>query len=297
VAAVGRGCLGVPARNVVSLQHLLFAQQTLICAEWRYTMLLSKDQIRQKGLIVGADQKRYENASYDMTVGCIITPQGEAVDFFSLPPQGIVRVISSETVTLPADVAGFALVKTTLCNEGVLALNIGVIDPLYKGPVSSALINFGKEARVVSKGQVFLRLTFFQYEPAQEPEEKAQVSREQATIEDRKRSLQIFGSTFLDIENTTKKVASRAFDSYRKAFLVYVPLAAVFIAVLTFLLNFSSLSLMQRFIQPVDSAKVLQLQETVSQQQKDIEALKRRNEELQKELDAKPGKSKIPATQ
>jgi deoxycytidine triphosphate deaminase len=259
-------------------------------------MLLSKDEIEKKALVSGAAQSGYENASYDVRVGCIITPEGKEVDVFSLPPQGIVRVIATEIVSLPADVSGFALVKTSLCNEGVLALNIGIIDPLYSGPVTSALINFGKEARIVHRNQVFLRLTFFSYDPANRPSDKARVSQEEAKAENRRLSLQFFGGTFLDIENTTKRVASRAFESYRKAFLIYVPLAAIFLAGLTFLLNFSSLALMQKFVQPVDSAKVLHLQETVDHQKIELDELKHENQILRDTLNGMLTKPTAPRT-
>jgi deoxycytidine triphosphate deaminase len=107
-------------------------------------MLLSGEAIRQGKLINDASEDDYRGASYDLHIGTIIDPTGEATRAYTLPAQGIVEVISRETVSIPKNIAGFATVKTSLCNEGILAINIGIVDPLYSGLVSSFLINFGK---------------------------------------------------------------------------------------------------------------------------------------------------------
>lgn len=124
-------------------------------------MLLSGEAISQRHLVNNASNDGYRGASYDLHIGKIIDPGGGERDTYVLPPQGIVAVVSRETVNIPKNVAGFAMVKTSLCNEGILAINIGVIDPLYCGSVSSFLINFRKNSYVLAAGQVFLRLTFF----------------------------------------------------------------------------------------------------------------------------------------
>ena len=65
-----------------------------------------------------------------------------------MPPQGIVQVVSSERVKVPSTITGLATVKTSLCNEGLLALNIGIIDPGYEGAISSFLLNFSSVPRI-----------------------------------------------------------------------------------------------------------------------------------------------------
>ena len=53
---------------------------------------------------------------------------------------------------LPHEITGHALLKNELYRKGVLAINIGVIDPGFEGPLSSILINFGREDFVVKRG-------------------------------------------------------------------------------------------------------------------------------------------------
>jgi hypothetical protein len=64
----------------------------------------------------------------------------------------MVRVVSRESLRLPDTITGHVLLKNELCTKGVLAINIGVVDPGFNGPISSTLINFGRETCSVEKG-------------------------------------------------------------------------------------------------------------------------------------------------
>ena len=46
---------------------------------------------------------------------------------------------------IPSNMCCLAHVKTSLCNEGLLTLNTGIIDPDWNGRVSSFILNFGKD--------------------------------------------------------------------------------------------------------------------------------------------------------
>src|SRR5262249_15838303 len=106
--------------------------------------MLSADEIKAKQIVQNAVPTQYRSASYDLRIGKIIPPSGTANNEFILSPRGMVEVISKERVKLPSDVSGYAMVKTGLCDEGILAINIGILDPGYEGLISSTLINFGK---------------------------------------------------------------------------------------------------------------------------------------------------------
>src|SRR2546422_11284356 len=122
-------------------------------------MLLNGDEIRSRGLVANSDSKMFKAASYTPRIGKILTPNGEELTTYVLPPLGTVEVVSIEEFRLTGDVAGYATVKTSLCNNGILAINIGLLDPLWKGPISSTLINFGKQAYLLQAEAEFLRLT------------------------------------------------------------------------------------------------------------------------------------------
>jgi deoxycytidine triphosphate deaminase len=123
-------------------------------------MLLSCDQIRQRNIVSDGVEDSFRFNSYDLTVGAIIQASGDEVEDHLLKPQGIIEVISRERICLPEDIVGYALVKTKLCNLGILPLNIGIIDSGYQGYLSAMLLNFSNEDFRIDKGDVFLRLTF-----------------------------------------------------------------------------------------------------------------------------------------
>src|ERR1044071_117888 len=122
--------------------------------------VLSGDEIEKAGIIKGAFTDGFRGADYDLHIQEIIRPDGKVCESYTLPPQGIVEVVSRERICLPPDIVGYALVKTGLCNEAILALSIGIVDPGYEGKLSSALINFGRHDKLLASGEVFLRLTF-----------------------------------------------------------------------------------------------------------------------------------------
>src|ERR1700733_1213936 len=123
-------------------------------------MLLNKQEIQAGGIILNAASNRYRHASYDLEIGQIIDIDGHVVDELVLEPQGMVRVISREKVKLPGNISGCAHVKTGLTDQGILATNVGIIDPDYKGYLSSTLINVGRNRFPLRNGDVFLRLVF-----------------------------------------------------------------------------------------------------------------------------------------
>ena|ERR1700733_12976032 len=129
-------------------------------------MMLNRDQIVARGLISQqcADGS-LRDAGYDLRIASLIgkTDDGRSekkVDEHYLKPQGVALVVSKEVVRLPPDVCAHASVKTSLCREGVPAINIGIIDPGWEGPISSVLLNFGKESYRLKNDEPFLRLTF-----------------------------------------------------------------------------------------------------------------------------------------
>jgi len=201
--------------------------------------LLSGVAIEARNIIINSSPQGFRNASYDLRIDTIITPKAEEETDFILPAQGMVEVISAERVQLPADIAGYALVKTSLCNQGILALNIGIIDPGYSGRMSSTLINFGKNPFTLRRGDPFLRLTFHEY-AAQEQIRFVAVA-DPEYFEDKKQKVyKYFSDRFLDIKRTVEEiigpVSKQVVDEWRNQLLKWIPVAAVSVAGLGLLL-------------------------------------------------------------
>jgi dUTPase len=189
-------------------------------------MLLNNQDIEGRKLIRGAVPANYQPGGYDVSIAEIVDADGRMVagQTHKLPPQGIAWAVSAETVTLPDDVLGYATIRTSLCNEGVLALNIGIVDPGWSGPISTAFINFGKDDFILEKGEKFLRLTFhsagatpskrgatadFRDQAARDPNKAAEF-REKYIKKVRHRARHHFGDTFLNLGSRLAREQRRA---------------------------------------------------------------------------------------
>lgn len=195
--------------------------------------MLRDEQIRAENLIRLATDENYRPTSYDLGVGNIIKPGGDVVDEYKIPPQGIVEVIAKERLALPRNISGLAIVKTGLSNKGLLALNIGIIDPGYHGPISSFLVNFSKDPILITKGEVFIRTQFF-YNGSKDNSIGDEIKIDSYMKEKRSRVVSDFSDTFLNVEEVLDKAARK----YAFGALAFVAGVAVIITFAAFLTNF-----------------------------------------------------------
>jgi deoxycytidine triphosphate deaminase len=235
------------------------------------TGLLNGDEIRAANIIRGSKESGFRGTSYDVHIAKIIGPKGDLLDKYELPSQGIAEVLSEERFCLPMDITGYALVKTSLCNEGLLALNIGIIDPGYEGKLSSALVNFGKNNRLLCSGETFLRLTFHRTTPVDaKTKPKASVD-EEYIREKQKRTVSHFSEYFLNIKDLVHKTTDEAMQRWRTTLLWWVPGCALALTIFTFLLNYGALWSIQRVFQPAEINRADLLREQVGAQNKAID--------------------------
>jgi deoxycytidine triphosphate deaminase len=123
-------------------------------------MVLNKEEIKSRCLLSRTDDKHFKAASYDLTVGKIVTMDGKIHDEYIIPPRGMVLLISEEVFNLPNDILGITTVKNSLSIMGLLGINVGLVDPAWKEPISSCMINFGSQKQPIRKGDEFLRMSF-----------------------------------------------------------------------------------------------------------------------------------------
>jgi len=197
--------------------------------------LLSGEEIRTIGLIENGDDKLFRASTYDLSVGDIIPAEAGAQpvqESYSLPPGGMVRVVAKEFLRLPETITGHALLKNELCTKGVLAINIGVVDPGFEGPISSTLINFGRQDFLVEKGTPFLRVSFHRCPLSPKAKVSAKYDREAYLKRVKQEVLAYSGPTFLNMDATAADAAQTAFDSFKTALFGWAALAAVLVAVL-----------------------------------------------------------------
>jgi deoxycytidine triphosphate deaminase len=135
-------------------------------------MMIVGQKILDDGLVTGGSVDNLKHSTYDLTVGEIIPigkravkeRQKEPSKTYYLEPREMVWVLSKEEFNLPKDVTGLATLRTTFTKDGILALNVGIIDPLFHGPISTALINFSDRPRRIDVGDKFFRVIFFRHD-------------------------------------------------------------------------------------------------------------------------------------
>jgi dUTPase len=196
--------------------------------------LLSGEEIKQLGLVEGAKEELYRASTYDLSIEEII-PSGGVIpegSKFPLSSGGMVRVISKECLKLPDTVTGHVLLKNELCTQGVLAISIGVVDPGFEGPISSTLINFGRETCEINKGDAFLRVSFFRCQQSSKATHSQKNSRDGYVRKVRRDVLAYSGPTFLNMDKMAARAATRAFGSFRNWLVIWAGLIAVLVAVI-----------------------------------------------------------------
>jgi deoxycytidine triphosphate deaminase len=219
-------------------------------------MILTNKSIKRLELVrnESGGNDNYRAASYDLTVGTIVTPDGDTNQKdYALPPQGVVKVISAERIVLPPNVTAYVHVKTALCNEGVLALNIGIVDPCWDGPLQSTLLNFGKVKHRIHQGSVFGRITFHLHRQPENPKVSA-INVEKAQRDAQSHVDKFLAADFLDFSRTVKEAAKEATHEYRNILLWFVPGLALLLTLFTYLLNFSNMHRLEGYISIKDRA-------------------------------------------
>jgi deoxycytidine triphosphate deaminase len=180
------------------------------------------NSILQRNLVKGGGTQNLKNSTYDLTVGEIV-PIGKAavkkrqnsqmVSYF-LEPREMVWVLSKEEFDIPATVTGLATLRTTFTKLGILALNVGIIDPLFKGPISTALINFSDRPRRIAVGDKFFRVAFFEHDDVTAFNKQAEsVSRDEYVRWLETVSYGEFSRSFLNIPNFDDEYYSKQFYS------------------------------------------------------------------------------------
>jgi deoxycytidine triphosphate deaminase len=115
-------------------------------------MMLNNREIVDLGLIpTNYNENSLRAAGYDLRIARLVEKSPDRKvescdDDIDVPPQGVAVLISQEVIRLPRNICAYASVKTSLCREGILAINTGVVDPGWEGPLSSLMLNFGKDS-------------------------------------------------------------------------------------------------------------------------------------------------------
>lgn len=208
-------------------------------------MLLNHEEIFTRISPIQIDNFNPANltqSSYNLTIGKIINHKGREFERFTLKPQGIVNVISKEFLKIPDDVVAYATVKNGMSRKGILAINIGLIDPGYEGMVASHLINFGRDEIEINITQHFLRLTFHKINLPEINKSISQSTFYKHTINSyiqsrREETKAYIGERFLNMENTELRLKKAITKAIISDLIKYGAVLAVPIAVFSLIIS------------------------------------------------------------
>ncbi|GAA2857660.1 deoxycytidine triphosphate deaminase [Aminobacter niigataensis] len=191
-------------------------------------MLLTDNEIRQAGVVRSGRDEHYGSTSYDLSIRSIIDSEGKLFvsEGYTVKPQEIVWVTSKERIVLNSDITAHAVIRTSLCNSGLLALNIGIVDPGWNGQLATAIINFSKSEYYLRPGEKFLRLSFYKHST---PTKVNNINKtELEYIQERKKlAIETFGSTFLNVEDLTRRVRESFIGSWKEKTILWGAMGAI----------------------------------------------------------------------
>lgn len=208
-------------------------------------MQLNGEECWNLGMIEDGDRRSVRPASYDLRVGKVIVEGTVRTDATAIKPQQMFIIVSQERVKIPPGYVGYAMPKTSLCNDGILALNTGIVDPGWNGPISTTAINFDQETREVRPGDSFLRIVLHRLEHDGPAEEVRTPVNADIYVEERRRASERYPSTFLDVpgqvEALTRQVADDILGKQNNLVLWLIGI----LSVLFFLWNLAGYNLLE----------------------------------------------------
>jgi hypothetical protein len=150
-------------------------------------------------------------------VGSIFDHYGEKVDGpFALKPGHMVQVVSAEVFNLPDTVTGHVTYKTALTRLGIWALTVGIVDPGWKGPITTTLLNFSSVDHAVAPGDMFLRVSFFDHSAVPSAALPTLEPVDEYMLGVRKTAMTRFPPTFLNKDEIAKKAGDAVLELYGK---------------------------------------------------------------------------------
>jgi hypothetical protein len=175
-------------------------------------MVLTASELTSKGIVHGGVGVGERPTTYDATVGSIIRCGVEVQDLnFVLRPRQIVWVVSAETFDMGNSTTGLATLKTQWTHQGVLALNVGIVDPGWNGPLAAAVVNFSSSDFVIERGTPFFRILFHKHKAILAAELRPLTFSRDEYVRQIIGHSKSFATTFLDMDDLSRSVADKVF--------------------------------------------------------------------------------------
>lgn len=206
------------------------------------SMLMTDNEIKSAGLVKYGADGRFNATSYDLGIGEIIDSTGSRHSEvgYAIKPQEIVWLVSRENVTLPANITAHANIRTSLCNRGLLALNFGIVDPGWSGPLATAIVNFSKREYFLRIEEKFLRLSFFCHNTPSREIKPNVIDRREYIHERIGIAKTDFGTTFLNIDELSENVAERILNKKKEHWIIYGAVVSIFFGIFVIFISIAT---------------------------------------------------------
>jgi len=260
-------------------------------------MMLNAQQIKDMRLISsGFDENHLRPAGYDLRVQTLMNKDEAGAikaytDDVELKPSGIAAVVSKEVISLPKTVCAYASVKTSLCREGILAMNTGIVDPGWDAPISSLMLNFGKNAYRLREGDSFIRLTFHTVEPWAKTD-RVTIGRANYESDIESKFDKRLGALFMDFGSAVEEAEEHLVTQTKLAFIKWAPIGGLILSIIftlmTFAMNAGTLKIGQ-WLSPSNSAadpakSIKDLENRVTNDETQNAALRKELDQLRQQL-------------
>jgi dUTPase len=174
------------------------------------TMVLTATEIANKGIVQGGVGAGVRPTTYDATVGSVVRCGVVVNDMpFVLKPRHIVWVVSTETFDMGDTTTGLATLKTQWTHQGILALNVGVVDPGWNGPLAAAVVNLSNSDFPIAIGDPFFRIIFHEHTSIPANNLKAITVTRQDYVRQIVVHSKSYAKTFLDMDQLSRSVADQ----------------------------------------------------------------------------------------
>ncbi|EKO3962841.1 hypothetical protein F2K62_004123, partial [Vibrio fluvialis] len=125
------------------------------------------------GFVLGENGERLnendykDSSSFDLEVKAILTLDTDTNEVINsgriqnLKPQACAYLVSKQYICVPKGYIAYVFLKNRMGQRGLLALNTGIIDQNYYGPISTLVINLSKNHAAIPDLAAPTDLTFF----------------------------------------------------------------------------------------------------------------------------------------
>lgn len=124
-----------------------------------------KERINNKELVPNGNVDNATHCSYEFTAALMLRGGSNQTERIVEPgvviePAQLVWIRARDEISIPADMVGLWIQTQTLARQGLLLLNITLIEPGYEGPLSAVLVNFGNKKVIIRPDTKIAKVVF-----------------------------------------------------------------------------------------------------------------------------------------